>query len=251
MQDIYMSDDGKGFPLVLVHGFLGSSEMWILQKKYFSKFYRVLAPAIPGFGESSNIKSYNSINEMAKIILISLESKGIKKFNLLGHSMGGMIAQEIIKIDEKKINKLICYSTGSLGNMPGRFETIDKSIENLKIVGLKKTANKISKTWFLEGEKAKYYYLCDNAIKHTTQKAAENSLLAMKKWNGFENLPNIKKETLIIWGDKDRSYNFDQVKKLEKNIYKSKLVIFKNCAHNVHLENSDKFNETIKNFLSN
>ena len=54
-----MSDDGKGFPLVLVHGFLGSSEMWILQKKYFSKFYRVLAPAIPGFGESSNIKSYN------------------------------------------------------------------------------------------------------------------------------------------------------------------------------------------------
>jgi len=102
MQDIYMSDDGKGFPLVLVHGFLGSSEMWILQKKYFSKFYRVLAPAIPGFGESSNIKSYNSINEMAKIILISLESKGIKKFNLLGHSMGGMIAQEIIKIDEKK-----------------------------------------------------------------------------------------------------------------------------------------------------
>ena len=52
MNKIYVDDIGKGFPLVLVHGYLGSSEMWCNQKEYFSKFYRVIAPAIPGFGES-------------------------------------------------------------------------------------------------------------------------------------------------------------------------------------------------------
>ncbi len=251
MQDIYVSDNGNGFPLVLVHGFLGSSEMWILQKKFFSKFFRVLAPAIPGFGESSNVKSCNTITEMAKSILKILKIRGIEKFNLLGHSMGGMIVQEIAKIDEKKINKLICYSTGAIGDMPGRFESIDKSIESLKNIGLKKTADKISKTWFLERDKAKYYYLCSKASKLTTKQAAENALLAMKNWNGLKHLHNIKNETLIIWGDKDRSYNFDQIKKLEKNICKSKLVIFKNCAHNIHLEKSDKFNEIVKDFLLN
>ena len=128
MQDIYISDNGNGFPLVLIHGYLGSSGMWILQKKFFSKFFRVIAPAIPGFGESNKIKSCKSISKMAKIILQNLKDRGIEKFNLLGHSMGGMIVQEIVNLDEKKINKLVFYSTGSIGNIPGRFETIDKSI---------------------------------------------------------------------------------------------------------------------------
>ena len=37
MQEIYVDDIGKGFPLVLVHGFMGSSEMWELQIKHFKK----------------------------------------------------------------------------------------------------------------------------------------------------------------------------------------------------------------------
>ena len=47
MQEIYVDDIGKGFPLVLVHGYLGSSEMWILQKEYLSKHFRIIAPALP------------------------------------------------------------------------------------------------------------------------------------------------------------------------------------------------------------
>ena len=57
MQEIYVDDIGTGFPLVLVHGFLGSSEMWDPQKKFLSKFFRIITPALPGFGESSNLKS--------------------------------------------------------------------------------------------------------------------------------------------------------------------------------------------------
>ena len=62
-------------------------------------------------------------------------------------------------------------------------------------------------------------------------------------------LKDIKNETLILWGDKDKSYNFEQVQTLENNIENSKLIIFKNCAHNVHLERPDQFNKTIKDFL--
>ena len=72
----------------------------------------------------------------------------------------------------------------------------------------------------------------------------------MKNWRGYENLKNIKQDTLIIWGDKDASYNFNQVDTLKKIISKSKLEIFKGCGHNVHLEEPQKFNETVKEFLS-
>ena len=249
MQEIYVDDLGEGYPLVLVHGYLGSSEMWKFQKDYLKNYFRVIAPALPGFGESYKVKSLNSINTMANIILECVQEKKIYKFNLMGHSMGGMIVQEIAKIAGDKVNKLICFATGSIGNIPDRFESLDVSIKRLREEGIKETVKRIPPKWFVNGNKAKNYYLCENAVKKTSEETADNALNAMKNWNVLDNLKNIKNETLIIWGDKDVSYNFDQVETLNKNIPNSRLEIFKGCCHNVHLEEPEKFNKTVKTFL--
>jgi pimeloyl-ACP methyl ester carboxylesterase len=249
MQDIFAEDVGSGIPLILVHGFLGSSEMWRPQIKFFKDNFRVIAPALPGFGSSSAINSCDSIECMAESIIDLLKKKRIKKFNLLGHSMGGMIVQEIAKITGENIIKLICYGTGPRGNIPGRFETIDRSREKLKINGLKDTAHRIAKTWFVEKDKSKYFYLCEEAGKQTSIEAADNGLVAMKNWDGVKNLKNIKNETLIVWGDQDKAYNFNQVETLNDNIPNSNLKIIKGCSHNVHLEKPDEFNTIVSEFL--
>ena len=249
MQDIFSEDIGSGTPLVLVHGFLGSSDMWNPQIKFFKDNFRVIAPALPGFGKSNAIDSCDSIKCMANVILNLLEKKKIKNFNLLGHSMGGMIVQEMTKLAGEKILKLICYGTGPRGNIPGRFETIDQSREKLKINGLKVTANRIAKTWFIDEDKAKYFHLCDEAGKQTSIEATDNGLIAMKNWNGIKNLKNIKNETLIIWGNQDKAYNFNQVETLNNNIPNSDLKIIDGCSHNVHLEKPDEFNIIVEEFL--
>ena len=104
--------------------------------------------------------------------------------------------------------------------------------------------------WDVKSDKDKNYYLCKNAVKDVSLETADNALLAMKNWRGKEDLKNIKNETLIIWGDKDTSYNFDQVDTLKKNIKNSRLEIFKDCAHNVHLEQPDQFNNLVQKFIS-
>ena len=249
MKHIYIGDEGKGFPLILIHGFLGSSKMWEPQINFFKNHFRVITPDLPGFGKSNKAKSHNSIQSIANLLMDCLEEKKIDKFYLLGHSMGGMIVQEMAKKYGNKIVKLICYSTGPRGEMPGRFESVDQSRENLKKKGLEITVKNIAKTWFVRKENAKYFDICIEAGKQTSTKAADDALIAFKNWNGVDTLKNIKNETLIVWGDQDKSYNLEQIKTLEKSIKKSKLVIFKNCAHNVHLEQPDQFNNTIKNFL--
>ena len=249
MKDIYIGDTGKGTPLVLIHGFLCSSRMWELQINFFKNYFRVITPDLPGFGKSNKEKSHKSIQSISNFLLNCLKEKKIDKFHLLGHSMGGMIVQEMAKKSGDKIAKLVCYSTGPRGEMPGRFETVDQSRENLKKNGLEITAKNIAKTWFIKGEHAKYFDICIDAGKQTSVAAAENSLVAIKNWNGVDALKNIKNETLIVWGDKDKSYNLEQIQTLENNIENSKLIIFKNCAHNVHLEQPDQFNNTIKDFL--
>jgi pimeloyl-ACP methyl ester carboxylesterase len=250
MQEIFIGEEGKGFPLVLIHGFLGSSKMWKPQIDFFKDNFKVITPDLPGFGKSKNVTSHDSISSIANTILQNLENKKINNFFLLGHSMGGMVVQEMAKKSGDKISKLICYSTGPRGEMPGRFETVDESRRNLKKNGLKTMVKNIAKTWFVKGEKAKYFDVCIEAGMQTSIKAADNSLVAFKNWNGVGALKNIKNETLIIWGDKDKSYNFAQIKALEKYIPNCSLVIFEGCAHNVHLEKIEEFNKTVFNFIN-
>ena len=249
MSKIYISDTGQGFPLVLVHGYLGSSEMWCLQRDYLSKFFRVISPALPGFGESHEAESLDSINDMAKFVINIIDEKKIDNFNLLGHSMGGMIVQEIAKLTGDRINKLICFATGSIGEIPGRFELIDETRRRLKEEGADISFSRVPQKWFVKGDKDKNYYLCENAVKNVSLETADNALVAMKNWSGIDYLKNIKNQTLIVWGDRDTSYNFDQVDTLNKGITNSRLEIFKGCSHNVHLEEPDKFNDLIKSFI--
>ena len=63
-------------------------------------------------------------------------------------------------------------------------------MDKLKKIGLEKTAYRIAKTWFVKEENSKYFYLCANAGKETNIEAADNALIAMKNWNGLDNLKN-------------------------------------------------------------
>tara|TARA_Y100000590_G_C15428602_1_gene904269 strand:+ start:93 stop:848 length:756 start_codon:yes stop_codon:yes gene_type:complete len=250
MQEIYMEDHGKGFPLILIHGFLGSSLIWEPQINFFKNHFRVITPDLPGFGKSNKTKPLSDIQSLANLLSSCIEEKKINKFYLLGHSMGGMIVQEMTKIIGNKISKLICYSTGPIGEMPNRFETLNQSRENFKNKGLEITLKNIAKTWFVNQEDAEYFNICIKSGKKTSLEAVEKALTAMINWNGLDELKNIKNETLIIWGDKDKSYSLEQVKILKKNIPNSSLVIFKDCSHNVHLEKPEEFNRIVLNYLN-
>ena len=85
MQDIFAQDAGSRTSLVLVHGFLGSTDMWSPQIKFFKDNFRVISLAPSGFGNSSYINSCDSIECMAEAILNLLKKnkkiKFIRTFN--------------------------------------------------------------------------------------------------------------------------------------------------------------------------
>jgi len=249
MQPLAIERTGKGFPLVLIHGYLAGAEIWRRQIDCFKKRFDVLAFNLPGFGGSAQHEMPPSITEIASMIMEQLSSLGVRHFHLMGHSMGGMIVQAMAAIAPERISHLVCYGTGPVGVLPNRFETIDESRKRLLTDGLEPTVRRIAATWFLNGGKDPSYPVCVELGMKANMQAALASLTAWENWDGRSELANISSRTLIVWGDRDRSYGWSQPEALWRGITDSSLAVVPDCAHNVHMEKPDFFNYIIGDFL--
>ena len=240
---------GKGRPFVLVHGYLGGQNMWKFQEDLKNDF-ELIMPSLAGYGESAEMTAPSTIRENANLVFELLDHLNIDQFYLLGHSMGGMIVQEMAVMRPDRVEKLICLGTGSIGVLPNRFETIEESRQKIKTIGIKKTRENIAKTWFIDHLKGEGYELClQEGAKATTQ-AALASLDAWDRWDGRGQLSEISSPTLILWSNKDRSYDLNQQNILNQGIKDSQLEIIKDCAHNSHMEQPKLVNNSIKQFLT-
>lgn len=236
-------------PLVLVHGFMGGSDQWALQVP-LADGREVIAVDLPGFGKNARLDPVASIAGFADWVLAELSRRGVPRFDLLGHSMGGMIVQEMIRQAPDRLDRLILYGTASVGILPGRFEPIETSMERAEADGPRATARRISATWFLKGEAAPEYPLCAEIAEQSALPAILAGLEAMRDWSGEDNLAKIEAETLILWGESDRTYAWTQVEKLWRTIPDSHLAVVPGCAHAVHMERPEIFNLLVSGFLS-
>ena len=248
MKNLSYKKIGKGKPLVLVHGYLGGQNMWKFQEE-LKHDYELIMPSLAGYGESSYLTAPSTIRENAEQVFELLNHLNIDTFYLLGHSMGGMIVQEMAALRPSRVEKLICFGTGSIGVLPNRFETIEESRHKIKTIGIKETRENIAKTWFVDYLKGEGYQLClEEGAKAPTQ-AALASLDAWDSWDGRGQLSEISSPTLILWSNKDRSYDLNQQNILNQGIKNSRLEIIKDCAHNSHMEKTNLVNNAINQFL--
>ena len=235
--------------LVFVHGFMGGSAQWARQAP-LAQGREIVALDLPGFGLRAGQPALASIANYGAWVLAELSRLGHAQFDLLGHSMGGMIAQEVVRQGPARVGRLILYGTGPVGVLPGRFEPIDTSIARAQADGPQATARRISATWFLHGEAAADYPACAKVAECAGLGAQVAGLRAMQGWNGQAALPLIAQPTLLIWGDQDRTYPWAQVQALWQGIANSQLAVVPGCAHAVHMEWPDLFNPIVAGFLA-
>ena len=113
----------SGEPLVLVHGYTGDIGDWFDQIDEFSKTHRVLVLDHRGHGDSegpADISSY-TIVQMADDVEALVDHVGFERYHLVGHSMGGGVAQEIALRRAERLLSLTLFGTGpdfQLGSIP-------------------------------------------------------------------------------------------------------------------------------------
>lgn len=241
---------GVGAPLVLVHGYLGGSSQWDAQLPLLSQHFEVVTLDLAGYGKARHLTAPTNLAAHARDVLATLDHLGIERFHLLGHSMGGMVVQEITSQAPHRVNKLVLYATGPLGCIPGRFETMARSRERLAQDGVERTARRICATWLLDQEASPAFAALAELATQASEQAASAGLSAMEAWDGRERLSRIAQTTLVIWGEGDRSYGWSQIEMLWRNIPRASLAVLPACSHALHLERSALFCTLLIEFLA-
>ena len=240
---------GSGPTIVLLHGFMGGSGYWQPLIGSWSDAFDVVAPDLPGFAGSAGEAPCTSIAGMAQRVLTLLDDIGVAEFILIGHSMGGMVAQELAAMAANRVAKLVLYGTGSTGVLPGRFESIQTSISRLRQDGVAATARRIAATWFVAGSDAPGYAMCLTAGEGTTIEAAAAALEALQGWDGRSQLQRLRMPVLVVAGDRDRSCTPARAFELWEGIDGCELFMLPNCAHAAHLEASELFGMGVRRFM--
>ena len=240
---------GAGVPLVLVHGYLGGSSQWDAQVPLLKEHFEIVTLDLAGYGKANHLAAPTDLPDHARNVLATLDHMGIERFHLLGHSMGGMVAQEITSQAPQRVDKLVLYATGPLGCIPGRFETMARSRERLREDGVQRTVRRICATWLLDREASPAFDALSALATQSSEQAASAGLSAMESWDGRERLGQIAQPTLIIWGESDRTYGWPQIETLWRCIPRASLAVLPSCAHALHLERSELFCTLLVEFL--
>jgi len=112
---VHVIDEGEHDPLVLLHGFPLSHEMWDAQRREFRNTHRVIIPDLRGFGRSTSQDEIVSMDQFADDVAALLEAMDISQpVMLCGLSMGGYIAMALARRYPQRLGRLILTNTKSL-----------------------------------------------------------------------------------------------------------------------------------------
>lgn len=246
---------GKGEPLVLLHGWNSSRKQWLLNLKAFAPRYRVIAPDLPGFGESEYNEAFPyTLDGTASFLEAFRRALHLPPFHLLGHSMGGCIAVRYTAQNPEVVRKLALVSTpthtasmGLRALLPGARCFISMTY---------RFRNESTLKWMFyralyqpEYQDLDFVRANVQATARTSRRALGESVLMFRKMNLADELSRIDQPTLIVFGDKDKSVNPRESQRQRGLLPHPYVTVITACGHCPPYERPELFNELVLEFL--
>jgi len=255
IHDILISyqEQGAGKPLALIHGFPLDRRMYDNQITTLSKDFRVIAPDLPGFGQSKSDRPF-SIASLADDVHELLKAMNALPCALAGLSMGGYIAQAFAKKYQADLSALILIDTRTEGDTPEGKESRNKMIELARKEGSKAISDQMLPKMFSEqtlkanGEPVTKLR---DIMEHCPAKTIEHALAALRDREDYSTtLPSIRVPTLIIVGEQDAITPPKMAQTMHEKIAGSKLVQIPAAGHVSTMEKPQDVSDAIVSFLS-
>lgn len=131
-REIYYNSTGSGNPVVLLHGYLESSEIWDSFAEKLSAHFRVIRVDLPGHGLSDVYGPVHSMEFMATSVMELLDSLKISKAFICGHSLGGYVSLAFLELFPERLTGYSLFHSHPLADSPQAIEKRHREIAIVK-----------------------------------------------------------------------------------------------------------------------
>jgi 3-oxoadipate enol-lactonase len=239
-------------PLVFLHGIGGAARAWRGQITAFSDRYRSIAWDMPGYGGSASLPAA-SIASLADALQHFLQQIGVAKPILVGHSIGGMIVQQLLAMNPGIARAVVLAQTSpAFGKPDGEWQN---SFLDARLGPLDRGATMVTLAPTLvrelvgedpDGDGMEVARDCMAALPEYTYRA---TMLALLGFDQRKALKDIGVPTLVLSGSKDKNAPAPMMAKMAAHIPSATYVELEGVGHLANLERPATFNAVLDRFL--
>jgi pimeloyl-ACP methyl ester carboxylesterase len=249
-ENIFFRKFGNGFPVVLLHGFPMNQNVWGKFAENLSKFYAVYTPDLPGFGQSPPLKGEITLPGVASILNSWIRDLKIFPSAIIGHSMGGYVAIEMVKSAPDLFKGL------GLLNSTAKEDAPEKKDSRTKVIGfiddngvLAFTSNFIQPLFANENHPA--IPIVREITMQSDAEAVKGYTRAMRdRKENTDVLKRFKGPVLLVGGDKDKAIAVESLEEQGKLNPNTSLHIFRETGHMSMFEKPEETLQAVRTFLT-
>jgi len=245
---------GSGPTVLMLHGIGGGHLSFAPQvESLASSGYRAVAWDMPGYGHSAPIEPY-TFKGLAESCITLIEGLRCEEVVLVGHSMGGMVAQEVVARRPGLVSRLVlCGTSASFGKPDGDWqrEFIAQRTAPLEAgQTMAQLAEQLVPQMVGPGSLPEGVRLAQHCMSQVNPSTYRRALEALVTFDRRANLGNIHVPTLLIAGEHDRNAPAAVMKKMSQAIIGSTFFEMRGIGHLQNLEAPEEFDAAILNFLA-
>ncbi|RMD62280.1 alpha/beta hydrolase [Candidatus Parcubacteria bacterium] len=242
---------GRGRPVILLHGWLGSWGVWQETMTYLGRFYRTYALDFWGFGESGKKRDSYAIPDFVELVDQFMEQLGITRAPLVGHSMGGTVALSVAIQFPHRVSRVVVIgspiegSSLALALKLAGYRPIAALVfrwMNLLRAALRAAAPMITKD-------ARWPEMIDRDLSRTTLESFLHSIASLRQVDLRPFLPQLRVPVMGMYGDQDVIVAPDQWIPLKMGVPHARVERFPNAGHFIMLDEPERFQQTLHSFL--
>lgn len=246
--------------VVFIHGLGGCWQNWLEQIPRVAQERRVIAMDLPGFSESPMPKDDISITNYARIVNDLCDALGLGRVELVGNSMGGFISLEIGIRHPDRVDSITVVSAAGISttNLEVRpvvtFARSTAAITNFFIARAESFVKRPRMRHLMLAYVFRHPTLLKPDLAFEIMRGSGSdgfipALQALAEYDYSERLPEVKEETLLVWGEEDNLVPVEDATKYEELIPEAKKVVLEDTGHCSMIERPQTFNDLLMKFL--
>jgi pimeloyl-ACP methyl ester carboxylesterase len=245
---------GSGWPLILLHAFPLSADLWRPQLDRVASGWQFLAPDLRGFGGSAPPPARLTMDDMAADVSGFMDALEIDRALIGGLSMGGYVTMALYRVAPERFTGMVLANTKASLDTPEGRAAREQMIDLVRRHGASAVADQmLPKLLGATSRSARPFLepLVRRLIEGNSAEGIEAAIHAIKdRPDSLPTLEHAAVPALVITGDEDVIIPVSESEAMQRVMPRSQLVVLTAAGHLSNLEVPDDFSEALRNFLS-